>query len=129
MAGLFHTCAISTWGELVCWGDNRSGQLANMVVGEYTYPTQVCVRACMSMRPYLCVCVCVCVCVYVCVCVCVCVGSWPILPLKSTPIQHGCVRVHVCVCVLMCVFVKKRESVCMYVCPCLCVCAFVRVCV
>jgi len=40
-AGLFHTCAISTWGELVCWGDNRSGQLANMVVGEYSYPTQV----------------------------------------------------------------------------------------
>jgi hypothetical protein len=40
-AGLFHTCAISTWGELICWGDNRSGQLANMVAGEYTYPTQI----------------------------------------------------------------------------------------
>ena len=40
-AGLFHSCAISTWGELICWGDNRSGQLANMVVGEYSYPTQV----------------------------------------------------------------------------------------
>ena len=40
-AGLFHTCAISTWGELICWGDNRSGQLGNMVAGESTYPTQV----------------------------------------------------------------------------------------
>jgi alpha-tubulin suppressor-like RCC1 family protein len=41
IAGLFHTCAITTRDELVCWGDNRSGQLANMVVGEKSYPTSV----------------------------------------------------------------------------------------
>ena len=40
-AGLFHTCAVTTWGEAVCWGDNRSGQLSNLVPGEYTYPTQI----------------------------------------------------------------------------------------
>jgi hypothetical protein len=40
-AGLFHTCGITTWSELLCWGDNRSGQLANMVAGDYNFPTQV----------------------------------------------------------------------------------------
>lgn len=36
-AGLLHSCGITTNDRMVCWGDNRSGQLANMVVGEFGY--------------------------------------------------------------------------------------------
>jgi hypothetical protein len=49
-AGLFHTCAISTDNNLICWGDNRSGQLGNMMLSFPEYPTseyfvQVCAGA------------------------------------------------------------------------------------
>src|SRR5699024_10393103 len=39
--GLAHACAITTGGELYCWGRNHSGQLGNDMVDEADSPVLV----------------------------------------------------------------------------------------
>ena len=38
-AGLDYTCAIMSYGQVMCWGNNDQGQLANGTTTDSTVPT------------------------------------------------------------------------------------------